>query len=126
MRIDVDLLERVDAARGDVGRTRWMERALEAALGGGVERAGASRSAIVDSQRAGCERGKLDRSANADGWTAHQRYIEAVLEASSVKGDVKEAARRAIGTYMRISGDLRRRARIECAAQFPKPPFLDL
>jgi hypothetical protein len=32
LRIDEGLLERVDAARGDVPRTRWVERALESAL----------------------------------------------------------------------------------------------
>jgi hypothetical protein len=32
LRIDRVLMERVDAARGDVSRTRWVERALEAAL----------------------------------------------------------------------------------------------
>lgn len=32
LRIDEGLLARVDEARGDVSRTRWVERALEAAL----------------------------------------------------------------------------------------------
>jgi hypothetical protein len=34
LRIDEELLRRVDVARGDVPRTRFVERALEAALGG--------------------------------------------------------------------------------------------
>lgn len=32
LRIDPELLVRVDKARGDVSRTRWVERALESAL----------------------------------------------------------------------------------------------
>lgn len=34
LRIDEDLLVRVDEARGDVSRTRFVERALESALAG--------------------------------------------------------------------------------------------
>lgn len=34
--IDEDLLRRVDEAAGDVPRVRWVERALEQALGDGV------------------------------------------------------------------------------------------
>ena len=33
-RLDEGLLDRVDSARGDVPRTRWVVRALESALGG--------------------------------------------------------------------------------------------
>jgi hypothetical protein len=33
LRIDRKLMERIDEARGDVSRTRWVERALESALG---------------------------------------------------------------------------------------------
>jgi hypothetical protein len=32
LRIEKGLMDRVDAARGDVSRTRWVERALERAL----------------------------------------------------------------------------------------------
>jgi hypothetical protein len=32
LRVDQELLARVDAERGDVSRTRWVERALESAL----------------------------------------------------------------------------------------------
>lgn len=35
LRIDPVLLARVDRARGDVSRTRWVERALESALAAG-------------------------------------------------------------------------------------------
>lgn len=33
LRITEELLAQIDAARGDVSRTRWVERALEKALG---------------------------------------------------------------------------------------------
>lgn len=32
LRIEPELLKRIDDARGDVSRTRWVERALEKAL----------------------------------------------------------------------------------------------
>lgn len=41
LRLSRELLERVDAARGDVSRTRWFERAVEAALREGVAKPGA-------------------------------------------------------------------------------------
>lgn len=34
LRVTQDFLDAIDAARGDVSRTRWVERALEKALGG--------------------------------------------------------------------------------------------
>lgn len=34
LRVTQDLLDAIDAARGDVSRTRWVERALEKALQG--------------------------------------------------------------------------------------------
>jgi hypothetical protein len=45
LRIDPELLRRVDVARGDVSRTRWVERALESALGGESPRTGTGSSA---------------------------------------------------------------------------------
>jgi hypothetical protein len=36
LRVSVELLGRVDAARGDVSRTRWVERAIEARLDAGA------------------------------------------------------------------------------------------
>ena len=44
-RLPIELVERVDAARGDVTRTRFVERALEAALSGTDEEAPASGAA---------------------------------------------------------------------------------
>lgn len=62
----------------------------------------------VKAQRAGCERSKLDRGANASGWR------------------IAEAARRADGQhavahrYSKIAGGLEFRSRIPCARAFPK------
>ncbi len=81
------------------------------------------RKALRDSTLAGCERGKLDRGANADGWTAHNTYIGKVTSADSVKEDVKSAAREAQSTYERISLELRRRAEIVCEDAFPPVSF---
>lgn len=36
LRITDELLAQIDAARGDVSRTRWVERALESALSGSL------------------------------------------------------------------------------------------
>lgn len=64
---------------------------------------------IVDFQRRGCERGKLDRQANALGWRT------------------AEAARRADGQlviadrYARIASGLERRSRVNCRDAYPDP-----
>jgi hypothetical protein len=84
----------------------------------------AGRVALVDSQRGGCERSKLDRKNNADGWTAHAAYIDNVTRAASVQEDVKRAARTAVTTYERVSRDLRRRSHIDCADVFPAPSLM--
>jgi hypothetical protein len=76
--------------------------------------------------RAGCERNKRDRRANADGWTAHSLYINKVVLAGSVKEDVKRAARHARKTYRRISRDLEKRSRIDCRTEFPDPPLVSV
>ena len=90
------------------------------------------RQDLVKSQRAGCERGKLDRGANAEGWraaetariasaakTLHISTDEATVlvrekpESNSIPDVV--AARR----YDRIASGLEERARIVCKKQFP-------
>ena len=78
------------------------------------------RKDTVTAQRAGCERGKLDRSANAAFQRAHTEYITTVTGAKSVKEDVKKAARKAVITFRRTSQDLSRRAKIKCAKAFPE------
>jgi hypothetical protein len=80
------------------------------------------RAALVTYQRIGCERGKLDRAANAEGWRAAER-----ARRSSANG---EAGRRkaddlvAAANYKRIASGLERRARIDCVKEYPDPgPF---
>lgn len=66
------------------------------------------RQDLVESQRNGCNRGKMDRAANARGWR------------------IAEAARRAEGqevvaeAYQNIAEGLEERARIDCIDAFPK------
>lgn len=64
---------------------------------------------------AGCERGKLDRAANAAGW----RTAETARRASGTPNDLIAAAR-----YDRIASGLETRSRIDCAVAFPKPSLL--
>jgi hypothetical protein len=78
----------------------------------------------VTAQRAGCERGKLDRQANADFQRAHKKYIDKVVLAKSVEEDVKRAAREAVLTYNRTSAELTERAQIDCAEAFPKASLI--
>lgn len=68
---------------------------------------------VVDSQRRGCERGKLDRAANAQGWRIAQ-------QARLADGQV-EVARQ----YARIAAGLEARSRIDCAAVFPHPKLIE-
>lgn len=76
---------------------------------------------LVQMQRAGCERSKLDRADNAAAWTAHRTYIESVTRAASVKEDVKRAARHAARTYRRVAASLTKRSQIDCSVAFPLP-----
>ena len=70
------------------------------------------RVALVNSQRAGCERGKEDRKVNAQGWR------------------IAEEARRAEGqevvalAYDKIATSLEERAAINCTEAFPKASFI--
>src|SRR4051812_48597046 len=78
------------------------------------------RADVVDNQRAGCERGKLDRQDNADFQRAHAEYIRKVVLAESVKQDVKDAAYTALNTFARTSASLTKRAKINCEDVYPK------
>lgn len=66
------------------------------------------RVTTVENQRGGCSRSKQDRSANASGW----RIAE---EARRADGQLEVAKK-----YAKIARGLERRARINCAAAFPK------
>lgn len=71
----------------------------------------AGRSDLVDSQRAGCARGKLDRIVNARGW----RIAE---DARRGEGNFKIA-----NSYQKIAESLEERAHIDCEEVFPKARF---
>ena len=70
------------------------------------------RSEVVAAQRKGCERGKNDRDANAQGWR------------------IAELARRESGNifvanhYARIASGLEERSRINCNAVYPSAGLL--
>lgn len=70
---------------------------------------------IVNSQRAACRRGKLDRAANAAGW----RTAEAARLATGTPTDLIAA-----GKYGAIAEGLEQRSRVDCAAAFPGPSLL--
>lgn len=70
---------------------------------------------LVHSQRAGCERGKLDKRANARGW----RAAEAARVASGTPNDLKAAHKYAVIAY-----GLEQRARIPCSRAFPSTSLL--
>lgn len=69
LRVDPGLLARVDAARGDVPRSRWVERALEAMLDGSAEGAPVGGDAIrgVGPEKAPRSSGRVSASPRASG-----------------------------------------------------------
>ena len=66
----------------------------------------------ISSQRAGCERAKLDRNANAQGWRIAQL-------ARTDSGDTAVAAQ-----YRLIAEGLEKRARVDCNKAFPMADLL--
>lgn len=79
-----------------------------------------SRTDLHRSQVAGCERGKLDREANAQGWRAAQRLANPNADRSERSREARAVAQ----VYDRIALDLERRARVDCARVFPAPTLL--
>lgn len=67
---------------------------------------------LRDSQLHGCERGRLDRAANARGWRTaeHARYRDGDFDVAS--------------TYASIARGLEVRAAIDCETAFPSPSLL--
>lgn len=82
------------------------------------------RVTLVESQRRGCERGKLDRKDNADFQTAQTDYITVLSNTTSVGKDVKEAANTANQTYKRTSASLAERAKTKCEDVYPDASLL--
>jgi hypothetical protein len=73
------------------------------------------------SKRAGCERNKLDRAANATGWRTAEVRLQAQYERDPQPSDLK-----ALRKYNRIATGLEKRSRINCAKQFPDQPFVKI
>lgn len=89
---------------------------------------------LVQAQRRGCRRGKLDRIANADGWRAAENArvstaaktlhlfpdeVMVIVRRKPRRGEIPDikAARR----FNRIADGLEKRAHIDCRKQFPDP-----
>lgn len=70
------------------------------------------RQSLVESQRAACERGKLDRKANAQGW----RIAESARKAD---GQFLVAAK-----YSSIARGLEVRSEVHCDKAFPKASLI--
>jgi len=70
------------------------------------------RSELRNSQVAGCERGKLDREANAAGW----RIAQAARLADGQFAVAKK--------YGQIAAGLEQRARIDCEKRYPAPSII--
>lgn len=70
------------------------------------------RADLVDSQRHGCGRGKLDRGDNADGWRIAEK-------ARREDGQIEVA-----NLYAAIATRLEKRSRIDCPTEFPKAGLL--
>jgi hypothetical protein len=94
------------------------------------------RAALVNSQRAGCERSKLDRGANAEGWRAAEQArlmglanqmrisyeaAQKVVKQPSTSDESPDlvAARK----YDAIASGLEERSKIDCAVAFPSAKF---
>jgi hypothetical protein len=95
------------------------------------------RADLVTASRTACERGKLDRGANAQGWRTAQvarekslaqalhisdRAVAQLVQADPSPNDPSDlmAARR----YNRIANGLERRFQIDCKRAFPNASFL--
>lgn len=66
------------------------------------------RKDMVSGQRAGCERNKLDRKDNAEGWRIAQ-------DARWASGDVKISIR-----YGKLAKQLQSRSHVDCAKLYPE------
>lgn len=92
---------------------------------------------LINSQRIGCNRGKLDRQANAEGWRAAEEARIASLALSSkitinqARALVKQPRKpddppdlTAAWRYDRIAAGLEKRSRIVCEEAYPSASFL--
>lgn len=82
------------------------------------------RVALVDSQRAGCARGKADRNANALGWRFAQGAREATAADPAQSPAARSSARHVAVAYRRIAEGLEARSHIDCKRAYPYPSLL--
>lgn len=82
------------------------------------------REALRDSQLAACERGKLDRSANALGWRSAQEARVATANNPHADPDERSSAWDAAQIYDHIADGLEERAQVDCEQAFPAPSVL--
>jgi type II secretory pathway pseudopilin PulG len=73
--------------------------------------------------QSGCKRSKIDRTAIASALRAQATYLNGVLDAASVKADVKRAALVAQRRFNRSATGLESRTgrKLDCARVYPKP-----
>lgn len=95
------------------------------------------RKTTVENQRAGCERSKKDRDANAEGWRAAQMArMQSVVQTQHIPLDEVEqlvlqepqlsdpSDLVAAKQYHNIASGLEKRSRINCSEAFPKASIL--
>jgi hypothetical protein len=79
---------------------------------------------LHDSQIRACERGKLDRAANARGWR-RQAHADQMIADDPFQSARTRAVRRASArVYRGIASDLEARARLDCNAVVKPPRIL--
>ena len=83
------------------------------------------RQDTVQNQRGGCERGKLDRRANASGWRTAEAARRATAEDPNVTADERRNARIAADRYQEIADALDERSRLDCEKAFPDASLLE-
>lgn len=79
---------------------------------------------LIDSQRSGCERGKLDRAVNATGWAAARDARLATAHDLKALAGERVSASLAAAVYQRIVTSLNARAHINCSSVFPDASLL--
>lgn len=77
---------------------------------------------VIDTQRLGCERSKLDRQANALGWRAAEEARRTAAQHST--GEARIANAKAAEQYKAIADQLSARSRIDCRKQYPDAHFV--
>jgi hypothetical protein len=83
------------------------------------------RVTMVENQREGCKRGKLDRAANARAWRAAEGARLNTAGNPEEPASVRRSAADTARIYATVAASLEARARIVCRDAFPDPPPLE-